>query len=77
MKIIDLAKMVHEKVKSSSKSTYVLYAEAYGEGFEDIMPRVPDISKMSSLTGFEPKIGLSEIINSISNYHTQTGLNSK
>jgi UDP-glucose 4-epimerase len=77
VKIIDLAKMVHEKVKSSSKIIYVPYDDAYGEGFEDMMHRVPDISKISSLTGFEPKIGLPEIINSIINYRTQKGLNSK
>jgi len=65
IKIVDLAKMVQEKVNNNSKIIYVPYNEAYGEGFEDMMHRVPDISKISRLTGFEPKIELPEIINRI------------
>jgi hypothetical protein len=42
-----------------------------------MMQIVPDISKISSLTGFEPKKGLSEIITIIINYRAQTDLNSK
>lgn len=71
VRIIDLAKMVHDKVSSNSKIIYIPYDEAYGEGFEDMMQRVPDISKISGLTGFEPRVELPEIINRMINYYMQ------
>jgi len=74
VRIIDLAQMVLEKAKSRSKIIHVPYHEAYSEGFEDMMQRVPDISKISRLIGFNPKIGLPEIIDGIINYYAQAGL---
>jgi UDP-glucose 4-epimerase len=38
---------------------------AYEAGFEDMPRRVPDISKIRSLIGFEPKLELDEIIRSV------------
>ena len=44
------------------------YDEAYEEGFEDMMRRVPDISKINRLIGYEPKISLDEILKSVIDY---------
>ena len=47
---------------SESPIQYVPYDEAYEAGFEDMPRRVPDISKIRALVGYEPKLGLDEII---------------
>ena len=38
------------------------YDEAYEAGFEDMPRRVPDLTKITRLIGYEPKVGLDEII---------------
>lgn len=43
--IRDLAWRVKHWAKSSSEISFTPYAQAYGEGFEDMMRRVPDMSK--------------------------------
>lgn len=60
--IIDLAKMVIAQAGSSSGIGFIPYEDAYEEGFEDMFRRVPDIGRVTSLTGWEPQVGLSEII---------------
>jgi CheY-like chemotaxis protein len=60
--IEDLAKKVKEMTGSSSEIVTVPYAQAYGEGFEDMLHRVPDITKIHALTGFTPKVALDEIL---------------
>jgi UDP-glucose 4-epimerase len=40
----------------------VPYDKAYEAGFEDMPRRVPDLTKVSKLVGYEPKVGLDEII---------------
>jgi UDP-glucose 4-epimerase len=50
---------------STSQIRYVPYDEAYGDGFEDTMRRVPDVSRARALTGFAPKRSLDEIIQSV------------
>jgi UDP-glucose 4-epimerase len=57
-----LAHRVKELTESSSPITYVPYDEAYEAGFEDMPRRVPDISKVHDLIGFEPKLGLDDIL---------------
>jgi nucleoside-diphosphate-sugar epimerase len=37
---------------------YVAYEEAYEEGFEDMLRRVPDITKVQILTGYSPRVTL-------------------
>ena len=57
-----LAERVIALAGSSSQIRYVPYEEAYGDGFEDTLRRVPDISRASALTGFDPTRDLDEII---------------
>ena len=63
--IRDLAERVKKMTASESPILTVPYDVAYEEGFEDMPRRVPDISKIQSLIGFEPKLGLDDIIRSV------------
>ena len=66
--INDLAKKVIEQTKSKSEIVYVPYEEAYGEGFEDMERRVPNIELIKSLVGWEPKRDLSSMIKDIAEF---------
>jgi UDP-glucose 4-epimerase len=57
-----LATRVRELVGGEAPITYVPYAEAYEEGFEDMQRRVPDITKIQSALGWEPTKSLDEIV---------------
>ena len=62
LSINDLARTVVEAVSSSSRVVHIPYEAAYEEGFEDMERRVPDISKIRTLTGWEPTLGLELIL---------------
>jgi UDP-glucose 4-epimerase len=66
--INDLAKKVIEQTNSKSKIVYVPYKEAYGDGFEDMERRVPNIELIKSLVGWEPKRDLSSMITDIATF---------
>ena len=65
--INDLAKKIIEKTVSKSEIVYVSYEEAYGDGFEDMERRVPNIDLINQLIGWKPQRNLSEIIKDITN----------
>ena len=52
--IADLAHRVIELAGSRSEVVYVPYAEAYGNGFEDMRRRVPDVTKLRQTVGYAP-----------------------
>lgn len=60
--IAELAQKIADLSGSTSKIRYLTYEEAYEEGFEDMQRRVPDISRVQNLIGFEPSVSLEEII---------------
>ncbi len=60
--ILEVARRIIDASGSNSEVSLVPYDEAYGEGFEDMRRRVPDTSKLRSLTGWEPRHRLDEII---------------
>lgn len=65
--INNLAKKVIDQTNSKSEIVYVPYAEAYGEGFEDMERRVPNIELINSLVGWTPTRDLSTMITDIAN----------
>lgn len=65
--INDLAKLVIEVTGSKSKIEYQSYEKAYGNGFEDMMRRVPDLTKINKLTGWKPTTTLKSAIIRIMN----------
>ena len=69
--IMDLAKKVIEITNSKSKIEKIAYKDAYPEGFEDMQRRVPDISKIKSVLGWSPEIGLDQIIKDISAFNSK------
>jgi UDP-glucose 4-epimerase len=60
--ILRLAERIKEYTGSKSSIRIIPYEEAYEAGFEDMPRRVPDLTKIRNLIGYEPKIGLDEII---------------
>jgi len=64
--INNLAKKIIAQTNSKSEIVYVPYAEAYGDGFEDMERRVPSIDLISQLVGWTPKRDLSTMISDIS-----------
>ena len=66
--IIDLATRVKTLTCSDSPIQLVPYDQAYEAGFEDMPRRVPDISKLRALVGYEPKVELDEIIRRVIEY---------
>jgi UDP-glucose 4-epimerase len=69
--IENLATMVKQRTNSSSPIRYISYDQAYEQGFEDMMRRVPCIDKLHSLTGFRPRISLVDIIDRVATYYRQ------
>jgi UDP-glucose 4-epimerase len=63
--IRNLAERVREAAGSGSPIVTVPYAEAYAAGFEDMLRRVPDVSKLERLTGFRPRTPLSQIVSDV------------
>jgi UDP-glucose 4-epimerase len=60
--ITGLAEKVCEVVGSTPSITYVPYDEAYEPGFEDMHRRMPDISKIRDVIGWEPRRTLDQIV---------------
>jgi UDP-glucose 4-epimerase len=63
--ICDLARRVKALAGSDSAIHHIPYDQAYEAGFEDMPRRVPDITKVRELIGYEPKLGLDDIIRSV------------
>ena len=61
----DLAKRIIELVGSGSELELIRYDNAYEEGFEDMARRVPNTTRANRLVGFEPSVGLDDIIRSV------------
>lgn len=57
-----LAELVRDAARSSSPIVHVPYEQAYAAGFEDMMRRVPDVSKLERTIGFRPGTPLERII---------------
>jgi len=60
--INSLARKIIKETDSKSEIIYVPYEEAYGDGFEDMERRVPNIELINQLVGWKPQRDLSTII---------------
>jgi UDP-glucose 4-epimerase len=67
--IEELAKRIKALTKSKSKIQYIPYSDAYEEGFEDMMRRVPDLGKIKKLIGHKPKNSLDDILKDVIEYY--------
>jgi UDP-glucose 4-epimerase len=57
-----LAELVRDAAGSDSEIRLIPYSEAYAEGFEDMLRRVPDVRKLERTIGFRPRTPLAQII---------------
>jgi UDP-glucose 4-epimerase len=57
-----LAERIKALTNSASPIVTIPYEQAYEAGFEDMPRRVPDLSKIRALIGYEPTVDLEEIL---------------
>jgi UDP-glucose 4-epimerase len=57
-----LAEMIIARCGSDSHIELVPYDAAYGPGFEDMLRRVPDTSKLRALSGWAPRHSLDDVL---------------
>lgn len=69
--ILELAERVQELTGKGSEIVFVPYEQAYGEGFEDMYRRIPDVSKAKRLVGFQPTRNLYAILQDVIAYEKQ------
>jgi UDP-glucose 4-epimerase len=63
--ILDLADQIIQATESESSISLIPYDEAYGEGFEDMYRRVPDITKVQKFIDWTPTRSLDDIIRDV------------
>jgi UDP-glucose 4-epimerase len=63
--ILALAERIKAATSSTSRIVKVPYDQAYEAGFEDMPRRVPDLRKIHAAIGYEPRVGLDEIISRV------------
>jgi UDP-glucose 4-epimerase len=64
----DLADRIRTLAGSQSPIVTIPYDQAYEAGFEDMPRRVPDITKIRDLVGYEPTVELDEILERVIEY---------
>jgi len=69
--IKELAERVKKSSNSSSKIVFLPYHKAYGDGFDEIPRRIPDITKLRQMIGFTPKYSIHDIIIDTINYYRE------
>jgi UDP-glucose 4-epimerase len=72
VRIIDLANRVIAATNSRSTIKFVSFEEAYEANFEEIMRRMPDITRARDLIGFSPRFDLDAILSEIIADHRET-----
>jgi len=60
--IAELAERVRQEVAPKVAVKRLSYEKVYGGGFEDVARRLPDLTRLKELIGFEPTVGLTDII---------------
>jgi len=63
--ILDLAQRVLELTGSSSELRFVPFEEAYGEGIEDMLHRIPSTAKIEEAIGWQPEHDLESILRDV------------
>ena len=66
--ITELAQKVIKLTNSTSEIVYKKHSEVFGDHFEEPHRRVPDISKIKKIVGWQPKQSLDEVIIEIAEY---------
>jgi UDP-glucose 4-epimerase len=69
--ILALAERVRALTGSRSPIRLVPYGQAYTAGFEDMLRRIPDLSKIKKLIGYQPSRKLDQILNDVIEEHVR------
>jgi UDP-glucose 4-epimerase len=69
-----LAELVREKTGSSADIVTVPYDEAYEPGFEDMVRRVPDLTRIREQIGWQPRRTLDDIVSDVIEHSRQVGV---
>lgn len=65
--ILNLAKKIISQLNSQSKLEIIPYEQAYEAGFEDMIHRAPDCSKIKRICGWQAEIDLTKILSDVAN----------
>ena len=60
-----LAEEIIRRIDPQIRIEYLPYRDAYGDDFEDVRRRVPDVSKLATALGRKPSMKLGEILDDI------------
>jgi len=60
--VLELAQRIKRMCQSDSPIEFVPYEQVYGQSFEDMRRRVPDLRKIRRYTGFRPQISLDRLL---------------
>lgn len=63
--MLELAGRIVSRTGSRSQIAQIPYGEAFSSGFEDMRRRVPDTTKVRSLTGWRPTRNLNDILDEV------------
>ncbi|MCP4396365.1 MAG: NAD-dependent epimerase/dehydratase family protein [bacterium] len=63
--IEELANKIKAMTNSQSEIVHIPYEKAYAEGFEDMLRRMPNVSKLQRVTGFTPETRLDETLHDV------------
>jgi UDP-glucose 4-epimerase len=66
--MLALAERIREMSGSQSPIKLIPYSEAYESGFEDMPRRVPDLTKIKALIGYEPQHSLNDVLGHVIEY---------
>ena len=60
--VLELAKRIKASCHSDSAIEFVPYEQVYGQSFEDMRRRVPDLNKIRRVVGYRPKFSLDRLL---------------
>jgi UDP-glucose 4-epimerase len=60
-----LAQLIRDRINPAVKIEHIPYEQAYEAGFEDMLRRVPDLRKIKSLIGYQPTLGVEQIVDRV------------
>lgn len=63
--IRELAHEIIQRTDPTIQIEYLAYRDAYGDDFEDVRRRVPDVSRLASTIGYTPSMTLGQILDDI------------
>ncbi|MEZ6058829.1 MAG: GDP-mannose 4,6-dehydratase [Planctomycetaceae bacterium] len=69
--ILELARKVVAKVNPNAAIEFVPYREAYGDDFEDVQRRVPNVDRLRNTIGMKPTMALDEILDDVIRWKRQ------